>query len=228
MAVPAVQPKASAGCGSLGAGVFLLVLVLVVLLMLLGVLPNPLEHKPTATLRPTLNASEASPSPSATSAQTPTPTQTLAPSHTDTPAPTATFTLTPTEKPMPFILRGKPAGLPNVMLFPQYACEEYLFVGGEVWDLREAPVYGLTVKLMGSYGQETLDLSSVSGEVTAYGESGFGFVVSNQRIREDKVYIQLFDQAGLALSAPTYLSISGNCDSNLILVNYKQVRELQP
>jgi len=52
MAVPMEQPKKSTGCGSIGAGVLLLALVLVVLLMLLGILPNPLQAKPTATSLP--------------------------------------------------------------------------------------------------------------------------------------------------------------------------------
>lgn len=228
MAVRVGAPKKSTGCGSLGAGILLLVLVLAVLLMLLGLLPNPLDPKPTPTSQPTAFINLPSAVPEATPTWTIAPSQTQAPAPTDTPAPTPTFTLTPTEKPMPYVLRGKPTGYPNAMLFPQYACEKYLFVGGEVWDLREAPVYGLTVKLGGKYGETTIDLSSVSGDVAVYGKSGFGFVIDNKRIKENNIFIQLFDENGEPLSAPTYLSISGNCDSNLIIVNYKQVREIQP
>ncbi len=64
--------------------------------------------------------------------------------------------------------------------------------------------------------------------MTVYGQSGFGFVIENQRIRESNITIQLFDENGEPLSALIYLSITGNCDSNLIIVNYKQVREIQP
>lgn len=232
MAVPMEQPKKQTGCSSIGAGVLLLALVLVVLLMLLGILPNPLEPKPTATNLPVrLTTEPATPlgiNPAHSATSTATQTRTPTPTVTHTPEPTLTHTPTPTEKPMPFVIKGMPKGYPNSMLFPQYTCEEYLFIGGEILDLREAPVFKLVVKLGGTYGGSLIDLSSVSGEVTAYGESGFGFVLENLRIRESGITIQLFDENGEALSAQTYLSITGNCDSNLVIVNYKQVREIQP
>ncbi len=232
MAVPMEQPKKQTGCGSIGVGILLLILVLAVLLMFLGILPNPLEQKPTATNLPAGQTTEPTTmitfTPTRSATPTSTQTQTLEPTATYTPEPSPTFTPTPTEKPMPFVLRGAPTGYPNAMLFSQYSCEQYLFIGGEIWDLREAPVYDLTVKLGGTYGGSLLDLTSVSGEMTAYGESGFGFVVKNQRIRESGITIQLFDANGEALSALTNLTITGNCDSNLVIVNYKQVREIQP
>jgi len=230
MAVPMEQPKKSTGCGSIGAGILLLALVLVVLLMLLGILPNPLRVKPTATILPAGVTIE--PSPTETNvpilSATFTSTQTLQPTATQTPLPTLTHTPTPTEKPMPFVIKGTPKGYPNSMLFPQYDCEEYLFIGGEILDLHDAPILGLTVRLGGTYGGSQVDLTSESGDVSVYGESGFGFVLENQRIRESGLTIQLFDANGEALSAQTYLSITGNCDSNLVIVNYKQVREIQP
>jgi hypothetical protein len=230
MAVPMEQPKKSSGCGSIGAGILLLALVLLVLLMLLGILPNPLDAEPTATSLPAGVTIEPSPTEemalvlSATS--TATLTQTLEPTATPTPKPTLTHT--PTEKPMPFVVKGTPNGYPNSMLFPQYSCEEYLFIGGEILDLREAPVYNLTVKLGGTYGGSLVDMTSISGDMSVYGESGFGFVIENQRIRESGITIQLFDENGEPLSSLIYLSITGNCDSNLVIVNYKQVREIQP
>ena len=230
MAVPMERPKKSTGCGSIGAGILLLALVLVVLLMLLGILPNPLEAEPAATRLPAGVTIE--PSPTETNvpilSATFTSTQTLQPTATQTPLPTLTHTPTPTEKPMPFVIKGTPKGYPNSMLFPQYDCEEYLFIGGEILDMRDAPILGLTVKLGGTYGGSQVDLTSESGDVSVYGESGFGFVLENQRIRESGLTIQLFDANGEALSAQTYLSITGNCDSNLVIVNYKQVREIQP
>lgn len=226
------QPKKSTGCGSIGVGVLLLALVLVVLLMMMGILPNPLEAQPTATNGLVVITNEPTSITQITSTYSatvpPTQTQTLEPTATFTPEPTLTFTPTPTEKPMPFVIKGTPEGYPNAMLFPQYDCEEYLFIGGEILDLREAPVLGLTVKLGGTYGGSLVNQTSVSGEMTVYGESGFGFVIDNQRIRESGITIQLFDENGEALSALTYLSITGNCDSNLVIVNYKQVREIQP
>lgn len=230
MAVPVEQPKKSTGCGSIAAGVLLLLLVLVVLLMLLGILPNPLEPKLTATNQPAGPTTKPTIMTGITLTQSATSTQTrtTVPTNTPTPEPTPTYTPTPTEKPMPFVIKGMPKGYPNSLLFPQYACEEYLFIGGEILDLRDAPVFDLSVKLGGTYGGSLVDETSISGDVTVYGQSGFGFVLDYQRVRESNITIQLFDANGEALSALTYLSITGNCDSNLLIVNYKQVREIQP
>ena len=232
MAVRMEPPKKSTGCGSIVIGVLMLALVLAVLLMMIGILPNPLEPKPTALIPQTETTKPLPTSQDSTPFQqnTPTSTRTPQPSATRTPEPTLTptQTLTPTEKPMPFVIKGMPKGYPNSMLFPQYTCEQYLFIGGEVVDLREAPVSGLTVKLAGTYGGSTVDQTSVSGDVTVYGQSGFGFVLENLRVREGRITIQLFDGSGQALSAQTFLSITGNCDTNLMIVNYKQVREIQP
>ncbi len=230
MAVPKDQPPKQTGCSSIGVGVLLLILVLVALLMMLKVLPNPLAPKPAPSNPPAGQTA----APTDITQDTPTkqltvfPSNTAVPTATSTPEPTLTFTPTPTEKPMPFVIKGTPKGYPNAMLFPQYECEEYLIIGGEILDLRESPVHNLTVKLGGTSGGSLVDFASVSGSVTVFGQSGFGFVIENLRIRESGITIQLFDENGVALSALTYLNVTGNCDSNLIIVNYKQVREIQP
>ena len=142
MAVPMERPKKSTGCGSIGAGILLLALVLVVLLMLLGILPNPLRVKPTATSLPAGVTIE--PSPTETNvpilSATFKSTQTLQPTATQTPLPTLTHTPTPTEKPMPFVIKGTPKAYPNSMLFPQSDCEEYLVIRGQLLYMRYAPI----------------------------------------------------------------------------------------
>lgn len=231
MAVRKTDPEPrKAGCGSAGAVIFLLLVGTVVVLMLTGVLPSPFETQITA--------------PPVTAAGTPTPNYFITPvGHgTDTPTATEQVILIPTDTPVPtqttqptqtstpwsaaFVIRGTPEAFPHTLLYDRYACEEYLFIGGEVWDLRESPLKGMIVKLTGTYGNGVVDLSSESGEVTVYGQSAYEFVLENQQIKTDSLYIQLFDPAGNPLSARVKLSISGNCDGNLLLVNYKQVQEL--
>jgi hypothetical protein len=79
---------------------------------------------------------------------------------------------------MPFVVKGTPNGYPNSMLFPQYSCEEYLFIGGEILDLREAPVYNLTVKLGGTYGGSLVDMISVWGYERIW---GVGFWIRDRK-----------------------------------------------
>ncbi len=223
------EPKKS-GCSGIGAVIFLFAVIAVVVLMLIGIIPSPFEAQITPPYEPT--AEEATVNffvtPVGIETQSATATQQVVLIPSDTPAPTITAPPTATSTPWSaaFVIRGTPEAFPHTLLYDRYACEEYLFIGGEVWDLRESPLKGLIVKLTGSYGGGIVDLSSESGEVEIYGQSGYGFVIDNQQIKTDTLYIQLFDEFGNPLSAKVRLSISGECDGNLLLVNYKQVQEI--
>ena len=222
------EPKKS-GCSGVGAVVFLFAVIAAVVLMLTGVIPSPFEAQITIPVEVT--QVDSTPDYYKTPAGLETATAVieqviLIPSNT--PAPTQTVPPTPTSTPWSaaFVIRGTPEDFPHTLLYDRYACEEYLFIGGEVWDLRESPLKGLTVKLTGSYGGGVVELSSESGDVGVYGQSGYGFVIDNKQIKSDTLYIQLFDAQGNPLSAKVKLSISGECDGNLLLVNYKQVQEI--
>ena len=223
------EPKKS-GCGGTGAFVFLVMVIGAVVLMLTGVIPSPFEDQITPPAQvSTLNSTPnffITPIGLETEAATATNQVILIPS--DTPIPTQTIPPTQTSTPWSaaFVIRGTPEAFPHTLLYNRYACEEYLFIGGELWDLREAPLQGLIVRLTGTYGGGVVDFSSESGEMDIYGESGYGFVLENKQIRVDTLYIQLFDSHGNPLSAKVKLTISGECDGNLLLVNYKQVQEI--
>ena len=202
--------------------VFFLILILAGVALgmawIFDVLPFPVFAQSTST---------ATPSATITPSRTPTATSTLTatplPSPTPTPTATPTPSPTPTEIPMPFILKGKPEAYPNTMIHPQYGCE-WLFIGGQVWDLRDAPVKDLSVHLGGKYGEELIELYVLTGSVPVYGESGYGFALENKQIEEKLLYIQFEDPSGLPMSSKTYLEITSSCQENLILVNFKQVR----
>jgi hypothetical protein len=229
MAVRRVDnPPKKSGCGGFGAAMFIFVILGIAILMLTGILPSPFETHVT----PPPQIDNATPN----YFITPVTSETVEPTAVETPQAEATPTpqVQPTDKPtptdipksMPFVLRGTPEGYPNALLHPQYDCEEYLFIGGEVWDLREAPVLGLIIRLTGTYGGGLVDFTSESGDVKLYGQSGFEFVMENKQIAEDNLTIQLFDQNNNPLSAPVKLKITGRCNANLIIVNYKQVQEI--
>jgi len=209
--------------------ILLMIVILLVLLGALDILPPlfraaPVVH-PTETPTPSLTVTSPTP---ATLTHTPRPSQTPSPlptataTLTATPSPSATST--PTKKPMPFVMRGTPQALTHRLFHPQYACEDYLFIGGQVWDLQDAPITGLVVHLSGSYGGASVDLDAETGTAPIYGLSGYEFALINQQIAEDQLFIELRNSTGEPLSEPTFLTISPECDSNLIIVNYKQVR----
>jgi hypothetical protein len=209
--------------------ILLMIVILLVLLGALDILPPlfraaPVVH-PTETPTPSLTVTSPAP---ATLTHTPRPSQTPSPLPTATATLTATplpsATSTPTKKPMPFVMRGTPQALTHKLFHPQYACEDYLFIGGQVWDLQDAPITGLVVHLSGSYGGASVDLDSKTGSALVYGPSGYEFALENKQIAEDQLFIALRNIEGELLSEPTFLTISPECDSNLIIVNYKQVR----
>ncbi|MFZ3070692.1 MAG: hypothetical protein WA110_06185 [Anaerolineaceae bacterium] len=229
--IPSMARRKRSSCFGITLAIVIMAAILVVLLIANGVIPLPSGQKSTVTQTPDAatrqtNQTEQTTTWTATPTNKPSPTPTPKPSSTLTPTPTVTktSTSTPTEKPLPYIMRGTPEAFPNTLLHPQYDCEEYLFIGGQVWDLQEAAVRGLTIRLGGTYGGDIVDFTSESGSVTLYGESGFEFVLSNKQIEEEDIFIQLEDELGEPLSSRTYLSISGSCLENLVIVNFKQVR----
>lgn len=220
-------------CSSITIGIILMIIVLIVLLAASGIIKAPVVRKTTPVLIQTstssmLPAGQASITPEDT--QTNTPTQTaqpsLTPTNTRTPTPSKTPSPTPTatEKSMPFVVRGTPEGLSHKIFHPEYDCEDYLFIGGQVWDLQDSPLLGLVVRLGGSYGGDIVDMTVESGSSAIYGSSGYEFALTNKQIAESGITIQLEDASGEVLSARTFLDITGTCQANLVIVNFKQVR----
>ena len=221
-----LPPKKKSGCGGILAVLFLIAVVLVVVLLVSGKIPSPFEEQITP---PAENLSTSTINyfitPQGYEETTPTSTQAIA-TPTETPLPTKVVIPTKTATPRAMAFVSQLVGtFPHTMFYSQYKCEDYLFIGGEVWDLRESPLKGLTVKLSGTYGGGTVDMSSISGEITVFGQSAFGFILDNQQIKSNSLSLQLFDEDGQALSAKVGLSISGECDGNLVLVNFKQVQD---
>jgi hypothetical protein len=156
--------------------------------------------------------------PSQTITQTTTVTQTLSPTFTPTVTPSPTLEL------MPFILIGEPEFLSSALIRPSLGCE-WLIIAGQVWDLQDAPVRGLTLHLFGELDGYEIDRFSLTGSATNYGESGYEFTLENMLVEsQDTLFIQLVDSNGIPFSHPYVLETFNDCQKNLILVNFKQVR----
>jgi hypothetical protein len=156
--------------------------------------------------------------PSQTIPQTTTVTQTLTPTFTPTLTPSPTLEL------MPFILIGEPEWLSSALIRPSLGCE-WLIIAGQVWDLQDVPVQGLTLHLFGELDGYEIERFSLTGSATTYGESGFEFTLENVLVdSQDSLFIQLVDSNGIPFSHPYALETFNDCQKNLILVNFKQVR----
>jgi hypothetical protein len=183
--------------------------------------PYRLAPTPTPTVSPTPSITYTF-SPSST--WTSTVTATDLPTATLTITPSATITATATLAPLPFIVRGEPEYVSNELVRPALDCT-WLIIAGQVWDLQDTPITGLTLHLYGDLGETPIDRTFLTGQAPGYGESGYEFTLEGLLMdSEDTLWIQLVDTNGLAFSHPYPLETFDDCQKNLILVNFKQVR----
>ncbi len=171
----------------------------------------------------------------------------ISPPSTSTPEPTiiasatATFTLTPTLTPTatatqrvftpdvnaqhPFAVEGRPVAFASTTFRADSGCA-WQGVAGRVVDLQGRPVTGYYVKLVGIYGDEDIDMTTLTGGAEAiYGEGGYEFFLGSQpRETSGELRLQLFDANQLPVSATVLVDTFITCEKNLILINFKQVR----
>jgi hypothetical protein len=143
---------------------------------------------------------------------------------TQTPA-TPTLTISATIKAnMPYEMAGTPVAVASTFFRPDSDCI-WAGVGGQVLDLRNAPITGIYIQLGGVLGNKYLDLLSLTGTALQYGPAGYEFSLADKPVASKKtLWLQLLDQAGLPLSAKVYFGTSEDCSKNLILIKFKQVR----
>ena len=198
----------------LGGGVWLAMLIF-------GWGPYQTESVPETPIAAITGETAALLDPKKTFTQTPSP----APTETATPSPTPTATVTPTPEVYPFVLRGEPEMMNYALIRPELSCD-YLIIAGQVWDLQDVPVTdSATVHLYGMLGGYTIDRFALPGTAQVYGESGYEFVLEGLVIDSvDSLAIRLEDTNGLLLSSEYAIQTYEDCQKNLILVNFKQVR----
>jgi hypothetical protein len=190
---------------------------------------------PTAT--PTLSlvlpptwTPEPTSAPTATS--TPRPTATLPPTVTPfslvTPAVTATAEATQAaSSSMPFVVqKGQPLAIANIY-HPDLACN-WIGVGGQVFDLKGSAITGLQVQLGGVLNGTVIPegsrptLTGLLPNVPGYYEFALG---DKPFASKQKLWVQLVDQSGsLPLSDKVYFDTFDDCEKNLIIINFRQVR----
>jgi hypothetical protein len=182
------------------------------------------------------------PEPTQIATQTPIPTNTLVPTNT----PPATDTAIPSETPgdsdvtetpvlvtpsptasegMPFVLLpGDPVAINNVG-HQELGCN-WMGVAGRAFDLSRAPIEeGLFVQLRGNLDGEPVEMLGMLGMVNIYGPGSYEFELGDTPIASTQMlWVQLLDQAMLPLSEQVYFDTFEDCDKNLILINFNQVR----
>jgi hypothetical protein len=195
----------------------------------------PATWTPLPTLAPSETSTQVptdTPAPSATPGGAAT---NAAGAPTDAAAPSATaFSLaTPTEatssggaRGMPFdVSPGTPLSTSSAAFHPEAGCD-WLGVAGQVHDLTGAPISGQQVRIGGFLGGKSIDNPTLTGLTSAYGTDGFyEFYLGEELIASNgSLWVQLIDQAGLAMSEKIFFDTYDSCDKNLTLINFRQVR----
>jgi len=168
---------------------------------------------PTPTVEPTL-----------TSTPTPTLESTQPPPTLETPFPGTQITNTPVAG-MPFVLHeGDPVAIPNIAHY-ELGCN-WMGIAGKAYNLSGAPIaQGLFIQLSGTLNGKPVDMLGTTGMVTEYGPGGYEFTLGDKPVASSQtMWVQLFDQAMIPLSDLIYFDTYPDCDKNLILVNFSQVR----
>ncbi len=168
-----------------------------------------------------------------------TPTMTREPTSTDTPRPTWTplilFTDTPVGgavTPQPggwgfVVQQGTPVAMNAIVYHPEIVCD-WMGVAGRAFGLNGEPVPLLLVQLGGTLEGRLIETqTSMTGVANSiYGQPGFfEFTIANHSIASQQtLWIQLVDQQNLPLSDKIYFDTFDDCEKNLILINFTQVK----
>jgi hypothetical protein len=195
---------------------------------------------------PTANPALFTPTPTVTLRFTLIPSWT--PTTTEMPA-TATPTIYPTNTPIPTTsmvevpsatqeATNQPAGLYAFELqegspaaiageeFHQDADCNWSGVAGQAVSLNGEAVRGLFVELGGFMPEvESVNKLVMTGLAPQYGQGGFEFTLADRPFAsEEALWIQLLDQQNLPLSDRIYFNTYDDCEKNLVIIYFSQVR----
>lgn len=154
-------------------------------------------------------------------------TPTLVPTLTVPPTATVVSLITPSDTPTPTATPKAPFSatvtyIDSAIIHPEAACN-WQGIAGTIVDANNADIIGVAVRVTGYYNNKTKNELTVSGITPAYGKSGFEFFLGAVPISsEELLSIQIFDQAGLPLSANIPIDTFNDCTKNLVLVKFKK------
>lgn len=171
----------------------------------------------TPTLTPTRPTSTPTEEPPTSS-----PLDTWTPTSTDTPTNTPTKTFTPgpptsTRSALPYTLQnGSPAYLRN---YVNTAACQWMGIVGQAFGLDGKPQLNLYVHLEGG----GLNIDGVTGSQPAIGPGAYQIVLGDHPVATTDTYrLQLRNASGQAISDTFVVPTKGECNANLVLVNFVQ------
>lgn len=188
----------------------------------LPMLVIPTRVIPTATITPTAPPPSATPLPTEIPTSTPTAIPATPAGFTRTPPPTTTPAVTSLYS---FVIQAEPRAIDSTLFNSARGCK-WMGVAGQVFDLRNSPVpLGIIIQVGGLVDGRAINITSLTGTATQYGPAGYEVTLANQPVAtQGALYIRLLDQAGLAISDRIVFNTYGDCNQNLMIINFKQVK----
>ncbi len=121
--------------------------------------------------------------------------------------------------------QGSPSAIAAAQ-FHQTATCDWTGVAGQATSLNGEAVRGLFVEIGGTLpGVESVQNLVMTGLAPQYGFGGFEITIANQLVAsEGSLWIQLLDQQNLPLSDRVYFNTYADCQKNLVIIYFNQVR----
>jgi hypothetical protein len=123
-----------------------------------------------------------------------------------------------------FGLQAAPSAVSSDTFQPATGCA-WQGIAGQVVDMQGKHLPSIGIVLKGTYNGKTVEIHSLSGTHTEYGDSGYEFQLGTTPIASTGLLsIQLVDQGGIPISEQVIFDTYGTCDKNLVLINFRQVK----
>jgi hypothetical protein len=118
---------------------------------------------------------------------------------------------------------NSPVYLPN-FAHQDLACK-WMGVAGQVFDRSGNPAKNIVVVANGKLNGKNLNAVGLTGSSNLYGPGGYEIVLGNSSLTAiGTLTLTVYGLNGVALSDPVPFNTIGNCQKNLILINFIPVR----
>jgi hypothetical protein len=101
----------------------------------------------------------------------------------------------------------------------------WLGVAGQVFDLQGRPITGITVQVSGPLYGKDIRFLSLTGSAPWYGAGGYEVFLSDKPLTSSESFqVRLVDQKGKSLSPGISFHTGSDCNTNLVIINFHQVK----
>ncbi len=126
----------------------------------------------------------------------------------------------------PYMYQPGTPVLTQNFIHPEAACN-WDGVGGQVFDRNGQPVTGVIVRIYGLYAGAPLYANVLTGISQKLGPGGYEYRIGEMPLTSSgQLTMQVYSLMGEALSYPITVSTGGTCETNLALVNFREVTNL--